>query len=75
MCLEKKDSIVTKCSEIVFGELKTDQHEKTHIFRDTYFPEINVRLLENFQDLIALQVPYLDFTKIFECFANETALD
>lgn len=70
MCL-KKNSIVTKCSEIVFGELKTEKL----LFREICFPEINVRLFENFQNLISLQVPYLDFTKIFDWFANGTALD
>lgn len=70
---EKKDSIVAKCLEYVFSAVETGQNKKSYIFREIGVPEIKYDL-QNFQNLIALSVPCLGFIKIFDWFANGTAL-
>ena len=53
MCLE-----ITAIAKTLkfFDALKTGQNEKYYIFQEIGIPEIHVRLFENFQNLIALQV-------------------
>ena len=54
--------------------LKTGCNEKSYIFQEIGISETYVRLFENFQNLIALQVWCLAFTKNLERLANETVL-
>ena len=56
MCVEITYSAIAKYSEIFFDTLKTGQNEKSNIFQEISIPEIHVRLFEDFQNLIALQV-------------------
>ena len=59
---------------IFFDALKTVQNEKSYIFQEIGIPEIHVRLFENFQNLIALQVLCLASTKDYEWLPNGTVL-
>ena len=55
MFLELKASAVAKCREHLFGGLNTSQDEESYIFWGIGIPGINMRLFENFQNLVALQ--------------------
>ena len=44
MCLEIKDSIVTKCPKNLFGSLKTDHKEKPCIFWEINIPESTLQI-------------------------------
>ena len=55
MCLEITYSTIAKYPDF-FNALKTSQNEKSYIFQEIGIPEIHVRLLGNFQNLIAFQV-------------------
>ena len=48
--------------------------ENLKIFRKIGISEINMRLFENFQNLIALQVWFLGFTKYLSCLQTELLL-
>ena len=61
MCLEIKNSAVTKSPEIFFGPLKTDEIKK-YIFQEIVIQEIGVQLFENVQNLKHFK---FGFTKIF----------
>ena len=50
--------------------IKTGQNRISYIFQEIVIPEIHVRLFEDFQNLIALQVWGLAFIKSFKQLAN-----
>ena len=56
MCLEVTYASTVKYSENFFDALKPGQNEKSYIFQEIGILKIHVRLFENFQNLIALQV-------------------
>ena len=63
MCLERTYSTIAQYPEFFFFffliflmHQKLTKNEKSYIFQEIGIPEIHVRLSENFQNLIALQV-------------------
>ena len=56
MCLEIIYSAIAKYPEFFFEAIKIGQNEKSSIFQEIGIPEIHMRLFENFQNLMALQV-------------------
>ena len=66
MCPEITYANTAKYPENFFDALKTCQNEKPYIFQETGIPKIHVQLIENFQNLIALQISCLAFAKYFE---------
>ena len=74
MCLETLYSTIAKYPENVFDALKTGQNKNSDSFQEIGIPQTHVWLSENFQNLIALQVWCLAFTKKFEWLANGTVI-
>ena len=73
MCLEITYLTIAKYPEIFFDAFKTGQNEKSDIFQEIGIQEIYVRLFENFQNLIAPPVWYLDLTNNMQKLVKYTA--
>ena len=56
MCLDITYAATAKYPENFLNALKPDQNKKFYIFQEAGIPKIHVRLFENSQNLIALQV-------------------
>ena len=70
MCLKITYVATAKYPENFFNALKPGQNKKSYIFQEIGIPKIYVQLFENFQNLIALQVWCLAFTKNVEWLIN-----